>query len=184
MRVWGIAVLAILAPAASAWGAVTASSDLGFVVDRSVVVPANAATSWRMLLQPAAWWQGVHTFSGNAANLTMDVRAGGCFCERLPGRGHVQHMRVIHAAPGRLLRMSGALGPLQGEAVQGTMTITLEPATAGTAIRMVYVVGGYMRLKTAQIAPAVDAVLGAQLASLAERLGVARPASAPVPSAP
>ena len=78
-------------------------------------------------------------------------------------------MRVIQAAP----------GPLQGEAVHGTTTVTLTPLADGTTIKIVYIVGGYMRLKSAQIAPAVDRVIGAQLASLAARLGGNRAAPAP-----
>src|SRR3546814_17092150 len=38
-----------------------------------------------------------------------------------------------------------------------------------------YVVGGYMRFKTAEIAPAVDRVIGEQLAGLAKALGGALP---------
>ena len=185
MRALTVALLLGLAASTPALAEVTASSDLGFVVERSVIVPADPATTWRELVRPARWWQGAHTWSGNAANLTLDPRAGGCFCEALPqakdmsGRGVAEHMRVIQLAPGRMLRMSGALGPLQGEAVQGTMTVTLTPLADGTTIKLAYVVGGYIRMNTAQMAPAVDGVLGAQLAGLAARLGGARAAPAP-----
>jgi Activator of Hsp90 ATPase homolog 1-like protein len=170
----------ISSPAA---GEVIARSDQGFVIKRSALVSADAMQTWRMLLRPAAWWQSDHSWSGNAANLALDPRAGGCFCERIPqakgAAGSAEHMRVIHAVPGRLLRMSGALGPLQGEAAQGTLTITLAAAEAGTQVTFEYVLGGYMRLQPAQIAPAVDGVLGAQLASLAAKLGGNRSAPAP-----
>ncbi len=184
MRALVTALLIGLAASTHAFADVTASSDLGFAVERSVEVSANAATTWRELVRPARWWQSAHTWSGNAANMTLDPRAGGCFCETLPlvkemaAAGSAEHMRVIQAAPGRMLRMSGALGPMQGEAVHGTMTITLAPTATGTRITLAYVVGGYMRMKPAQLAPAVDGVLGAQLASLAARLGGARPAPA------
>ena len=59
------------------------------------------------------------------------------------------------------------------------MTVTLTPLADGTTIKLAYVVGGYMRMKAAQLAPAVDGVLGAQLAGLAARLGGARAAPAP-----
>ncbi len=185
MRALTVALLLGLAASTSALAEVTATSDLGFVVERSVIVPADASATWRELVRPADWWQSAHTWSGNAANLTLDPRAGGCFCEALPqakdmtARGVAEHMRVIQLAPGRMLRMSGALGPLQGEAVQGTMTVTLTPLADGTTIKLAYVVGGYIRMNTAQMAPAVDGVLGAQLAGLAARLGGARAAPAP-----
>ena len=188
MRRLTCALLAGFLASAPALGTVTTSSDLGFVVERSVTVPADAATSWRELVRPAAWWQSRHTWSGDAANLTLDPRAGGCFCESLPqakdmtARGAAEHMRVIQAAPGRMLRMSGALGPLQGEAARGTMTITLTPLAEGTTIKLEYVVGGYMRMKPAQLAAAVDGVLRAQLAGLAARLGGTPAPAAAVPA--
>ena len=80
-------------------------------------------------------------------------------------------MRVISVMPGHMLRLSGSLGPLQSEALQGTMTFRLAPAGSGTKIKLEYVVGGYMRMKGAQIAPAVDEMLGQQLARLAARFG-------------
>ena len=83
-------------------------------------------------------------------------------------------MHVILADPQRgVLRMSGALGPLQGEALNGTLTVTLTKTEAGTRIEFEYVVGGYMRMKTEEIAPAVDAVLGQQLAGLIKALAPA-----------
>ena len=86
------------------------------------------------------------------------------------------------------LRMVGSLGPLQSEALTGTLTITLKPGGAGkaggagTRIVMEYVVGGYMRYKVDEIAPAVDNVMSGQLAALTVALGVteaAEPDAAP-----
>jgi hypothetical protein len=84
------------------------------------------------------------------------------------------------------LRLTGALGPLQSEALLGTMTITLKAgSTAGTRILVEYVVGGYMRYRPEQIAPAVDRMLGQQLAGLVAKLGAAAPSSAgPNPAKP
>ena len=82
--------------------------------------------------------------------------------------GSVEHMRVIFSQPGKVLRMQGALGPLQSEAVLGTLTVAIEPLKSGggSKISFSYVVGGYMRYKTSEIAPAVDKVLGEQFKSL------------------
>lgn len=64
--------------------------------------------------------------------------------------------------------MQGALGPLQSEAVLGTLTVAMEPSKdgKGTKLSFSYVVGGHMRYKVADIAPAVDKVLGEQFKSL------------------
>jgi hypothetical protein len=49
--------------------------------------------------------------------------------------------------------------------------MTLKPGVNGTRILWEYVVGGYMRYKPDEIAPAVDKMLMGQLTSLASKLG-------------
>ena len=164
---------------------VAAQSDAGFVIKHSAEVPAGQAEVWAALIAPAKWWSPDHTWSHNAANLYLDAQATGCFCEKLPKpadappeqrMGSAEHMHVIFADPQRgLLRMAGALGPLQGEAVRGVLTITLTRTEMGTRIDWEYVVGGYMRFQTAEIAPAVDQVLGEQLGRLAALFAPAPP---------
>lgn len=164
---------------------VAAQSDAGFVIKHSAEVPVSQAEVWAALIAPAKWWSPDHTWSHNAANLYLDAQATGCFCEKLPKpagalaeqrMGSAEHMHVIFADPQRgLLRMAGALGPLQGEAVRGVLTIKLIKTEAGTRIEWEYVVGGYMRLQSADIAPAVDQMLAEQLGRLAALLGPAPP---------
>lgn len=159
---------------------VTAQSEAGFVIKHSAEVPASQAEVWAALVAPAKWWSPEHTWSHDSANLYLDAQATGCFCEKLPKSvdapaeqrmGSVEHMHVIYADPQHgILRMVGALGPLQGEAVRGVLTITLVKTDAGTRIEWEYVLGGYMRFQTADIAPAVDTVLGEQLRRLAALL--------------
>ncbi len=188
--------LTLAATASPASANISALTDNGFVVRQTVEVDADAPKVWARLIEPSLWWNPEHTFSDNSANLTLDLRPGGCFCETLPGgdgpggdgatapHGGVEHMRLVHIDTGRALRMSGGLGPLQSEAVNGTMTITLKPLDGGgTRILWEYVVGGFMRYKTGQIAPAVDKVLAEQMTRLAGELGpravAASPESAP-----
>ena len=169
---------------------VIASTETGFVTRATAEVPAEPAATWAALIAPQTWWNKAHTFSGDSANLYLDAQGGGCFCEKLPLKegapgtrpGSVAHMRVVYADPGKALRMVGSLGPLQSEALTGTLTITLKPGGAGTRIVMEYVVGGYMRYKVDEIAPAVDNVMSGQLAALASALGAteaAEPDAAP-----
>ncbi|HMP55835.1 MAG TPA: SRPBCC family protein [Novosphingobium sp.] len=180
VRCLGVAMLALghVSPASAA---VTTVAETGFVVRLVAETTASAEEAWEALVTPSGWWSDDHTYSGDAANLTIDPRASGCFCESLPApkdaprqsrAGSVEHMRVIHADPGRFLRMSGGLGPLQSEAVQGTLTMTLKAQDGGTRILWEYVVGGQMRYKVDQIAGAVDLVLAQQLGHLATKLGL------------
>lgn len=163
---------------------VVQKSDTGFVVRVTGEVAASPAEAWKAFTTPSGWWSGVHTFSGSAANLTLDPTANGCFCERLPvpkdaaaGQkpGSVMHMRVLYAEPYRALRLTGGLGPLQSEAINGTMTVTFKPIDGpggkGTRILWEYVVGGFMRYKTDVISGAVDKVLAEQLGGLTKLLG-------------
>lgn len=162
-----------LTPAAAA--KVIDQSDAGFTAAHTAQVAATPADVWKMLRTPDKWWSKDHSWSGDAANFWLDSQAGGCFCEKLPdtgaGVGSVQHARVLFSKPGQMLRLSGAFGPLQGEAVTGTLTIQIKETPTGSALRFDYVVGGYMRFTVADIAPAVDKVIGEQLTALANALG-------------
>lgn len=186
--VHALGALALLS-AVPAAAEVTGSGEGGFVSRHEVVVSANPKEVWLALISPSGWWTSEHTWSGDAANLTLTPQAGGCFCEKIPevdepGRftleGSVEHMRVIQAYPERALRMVGALGPLQSEPVSGVLTIAISEVEAGTRIVWEYNVGGQMRYEVPVIARAVDAVMGIQLAALAKPLG---PVAIPEPAA-
>jgi Polyketide cyclase / dehydrase and lipid transport len=144
----------------------------GFEVRESVHVAAPPDRAYAELLQPAHWWSSDHTFSGNAANLNLDARAGGCWCESLPGGGSVEHLRVVYVAPGKVLRLRGALGPFQGLAVNGAMTWSVKSngSGSGSDISLSYVVGGYAKDGFDALSKAADRVLGEQIARLKSTL--------------
>lgn len=152
--------------AAPAGAAVERAGAGGFVVVQTVSVAASPTAVWRTLVTPARWWSSQHSWSGDAANLTLDPRPGGCFCERLPAGGGVEHLRVVYAAPGKQLRLAGALGPLQGEGVAGAMTIALAAEGSGTKVTLRYAVGGETGMGNAKLAPLVDGMLAEQVARL------------------
>jgi uncharacterized protein YndB with AHSA1/START domain len=159
--------LAALAGAVPASAEVTGQNQNGFATGGTISIAAAPDRVWEALVKPARWWNQEHSWSGNAENLSLDARAGGCFCEALPSGGSVEHMRVIYADRGKQLRMSGALGPLQGEGLGATLSVKLEAAGKGTKLSWSYKVGGYTDLPLAQIAPAVDGVVSEQF----QRLG-------------
>lgn len=151
-----------------------------FVTRNEAVVEADAKATWLALISPARWWSSEHTWSADAANLTLMPQAGGCFCEKIPEvdeperftlEGSVEHMRVIQAYPEVALRMEGALGPLQSEPATGILTIAISEVDEGTKIVWEYNVGGKMRYPLEVIAPAVDGVMTLQLTNLADLLG-------------
>jgi len=138
----------------------------GFEVRETVHVAAGADKAYAALLQPARWWGSEHTFSGNAANLVLDARAGGCWCENLPDGGSVEHLHVVYVAPGKTLRLRGALGPFQGLGVEGSMTWTVKAGANGTDISVSYILGGYAKDGFDGGSKAADRVLGEQIERL------------------
>lgn len=171
-----ILVTAALCSLTAARAEVTNTADNGFTVQHQTLVAGNAEAVWKAMTAPSRYWNADHSWTGDAENFYLVPQAGGCFCELIrtksednikSSEGSVQHMRVIYAHNNKMLRMSGALGPLQSEAVVGTLTMQLQPQGQATVVRFTYKVGGYMEFPVDQIAPAVDGVIGEQLARLA-----------------
>ena len=161
------AAFAIAAPVSAA---VVQATPAGFEVSATVTVAASPAAAYAALGQPGRWWSSAHTYSGKAANLALDPKAGGCFCEALANGGSVEHARVVFASPGKALRLRGGLGPIQQEGADGALTWTLKPSGTGTEIGMTYVVGGFIRSGAQALAPAVDGVMVEQLTRLKAHL--------------
>jgi uncharacterized protein YndB with AHSA1/START domain len=158
-----VAFAALLAHAA---GAAVQTAPNGFVVRHEATLNAPPAKVYEALLAVGAWWDPAHTYSGDSNNLSIDARPRGCFCERLADGGGVEHMRVVYLAPGKVLRMSGGLGPLQGSGLAGAMTWALAPSGNGTKLQLTYSVGGFIEGGFEKVAPAVEDMLGHQLARL------------------
>ena len=150
----------------SAAAEVTDVAGGGFGVVEQVHVAAPPAAVYAAVIAPSRWWDSEHTYSGSAANLTLDAKAGGCWCETLANGGSVLHLTVVQVVPGKTLRLRGALGPLQGLAVEGALTISVQSAGSGTDLKLSYVVGGYAKDGFEGLSKAVDRVLGEQVARL------------------
>jgi hypothetical protein len=157
---------AILSCATTASAEVVAVGGSGFQVVQKAHVAGTAAALYEALLAPNRWWESTHTYSGDARRLTLDARAGGCWCETLPDGGSAQHMIVTYVSPGKALRLRGALGPLQAMGVDGSLTMTVARVEGGADLTLTYAVGGYSREGFEDIAKGVDAVLGRQVARL------------------
>jgi hypothetical protein len=167
---------AALVPAPRAGADVLSSSPVGFTVRSEASLGASSESSYNALTRHiASWWNPNHTFSGDSKNLTLDARAGGCFCEALPDNGSVRHMEVVFASPGKTLRMIGALGPLQGSGLAGSMTWGFQDEGDSTRVVLTYSVGGYCGEDIQEIAPVVDSVLNEQLLRLKAYVETGRP---------
>jgi hypothetical protein len=145
------------------------SSDIGFTIQDTVIIAAEPNDVYHSLVaEVGRWWDSAHTFSGNASNLSINDKAGGCFCEKLKKGGSVRHLEVVFADPGKTLRLIGGLGPLQAMAVTGSMTWSLSKTDMGTNVTITYSVGGYRPDGLQKMAPLVDKVMFEQLKRLKE----------------
>ncbi|MBC7983383.1 MAG: SRPBCC family protein [Candidatus Obscuribacterales bacterium] len=144
------------------------SSEVGFTVKHQAEVSMPPPAAWAALADIGRWWDPEHTYSGDARNLTLDPRVGGCFCEKLGMYAGAQHMSVIFAQPPKLLRLAGALGPLQEFALAGSMTWQIEAGGGGSRITVTYTAGGYADRPLAEWAPIVDSVVATQVQRLAK----------------
>jgi uncharacterized protein YndB with AHSA1/START domain len=151
----------------------------GFQLREEADVRTDPAALYEALTaRVGSWWNPAHTYSGDSTNLSIAAAPGGCFCEKLPGGG-VLHMTVVYAAPGKALRMTGALGPMQGSGLAGTLTWELKKIEGGTQLVVTYSVGGYMPGGFEKIAPLADGMLGEQVRRLKSFAETGSPVSAP-----
>lgn len=164
----------LLALAQPALAELSAVGIGGFTTSHSAEVAAAPDAAWQALVDDVSlWWNGDHSWSGDAGNLYIDATAGGCFCERLPEGGWVEHLRITYLAPGREMRLRGSLGPLMQMGIPGTMIWQVEPAEpgeSGSRITFTYIVHGHLENGFDGIAPAVDGVIGEQLDRLVTHL--------------
>jgi uncharacterized protein YndB with AHSA1/START domain len=166
IRTMWLAILFCAAASGLAPAEVADSSAGGFTVKATFSIQAAPDEVYRRLIHIGDWWDPEHTFSGDAHNLSIEEKAGGCFCEKLPNGGGVRHLEVLFVAPGKVLRMGGGLGPLQGIAASGSMTIKLSPAAGGTKLETTYAVAGYLPAGMNTLAAPVDSVFTNQFVRL------------------
>jgi len=168
-------ILAVVFALALAWAGpsraeVKDAAPNGFTIENSRVVPVDAKTAWNALVNDVGqWWPKDHTWWGDTTRLSIQPRAGGCFCE-IDGDRQAWHMTVTFVDPGTLLRMTGGLGPLQGMGLSGALEWRFEKVGEGTKITLWYRAGGYTPDDLRKFVPVVDQVQAQQLGGLADYL--------------
>jgi hypothetical protein len=160
------AAIVALAPGWAAAEVVDSASN-GFTARTTLNIQASPDEVYgRLIHNIGDWWNPAHTFSGDAHNLSIEEKAMGCWCEKLPGGGVVRHMEAVYLAPGKTLVFVGGLGPLQSMAATGSLTIRLAPAAGGTKLEATYAVTGYLAGGMNTLAAPVDSVVGEQFTRL------------------
>lgn len=168
----GLIGLGFAAPAAAA---VVDAQPNGFEVHETAGIAAPPEKVFAAIGQIGQWWSSQHTYSRDAHNLVLDLRAGGSESERLADGGGVEHMVVDMVIPNRLVRFDAALGPLASTGGAGHLAIVLAPKDAGTQLDLTYDFGGYAKGGFVQWAGPVDGVLAEQVARLKRYIETGRP---------
>lgn len=161
-----VLALVCLMASAPALAAVEASAADGFVVRHEITVPADRQRAFAEVIHPELWWSDAHTWSGSAANLSLDPRAGGCWCEKWD-RGEAEHGVVIRLLADENLRVRAAFGPLQAMALNGVFDLTVADVEGGgTRIVATFRVNGPASAQLDKLAAPVDGVIGEQVERL------------------
>ncbi len=159
--IFGASFLFIAAPAQAE---VVSANAHGFEVRHTIQTVIPQAAAFDAFGQISQWWSKDHTYSGDPANLSLSLNPGGCFCERLPGGGGVEHLKVAFVVPGERVVLTGSLGPLLCEATIGVMDVKVERIAGGSRVTMNYRAAGFANGGAEKMAPLVDQVLGEQIA--------------------
>lgn len=174
---WARFVLACLSSSGTCLADVLETSPGSLTVESGVIVEAAPEVAFETFTTALPkWWDSAHTWSGDAKNLSLEPRAGGCFCEQLPAKGSVQHGRVIFAQPGQLLRLDAALGPFQEMAIQGVLTFRFAADGKSTRVTLNYRVSGAITMDPAKLAPMADAMLAGQMRRFQTYVATGKPA--------
>ena len=167
---------ALLLLASPARAAVKKSTADDLTVEHKLPTSVAAADLFRAIGQVDRWWSSTHSWSGSAANLSLKLEAGGCFCERWPD-GSAEHGRVIQVQRDRLVRLNAALGPLMDLAISGVLTFQLSPASSGkgTDLLVTYRISGDSTHGLRGLAGPVDKVIGEAAARLVRFASTGKP---------
>ena len=162
LRASSVSVLLLLAVPAKA--EVVSSNAHGFEVRHTVQAVIPQAAAFDAFGDVSQWWSKDHSYSGNSANMSLSLTPGGCFCERLPNGGGIEHMRVAYVVPGERVVLTGSLGPLLYLATTAVMDVKVERIAGGSRLVMDYRVAGFANGGADKMAPLVDQMLGEQMA--------------------
>lgn len=140
---------------------VTGVSPTGFVSAFRKEVQATPSQAFEAIGRLSQWWNPQHSYSGRAASLRFNMKAGDCFCEEWEGSS-IEHARVLLVMRNSQVRLEGSLGPLQELGVNGILTLSTGADQGKTFVRMVYRVQGSPEAGLEKLAPIVDRVMGEQ----------------------
>lgn len=156
-----VAGIALFAATPAAAEVVERHAD-GFTQRFAVPMETSAGDVVLALDDIGGWWDGAHTYSGDAANLSLSFEPGACFCEAMPDGSLFEHGRVVALDDDQLV-LNAPLGPLKALATRADLTFSWPDAGMGTMVTMTFVVEGP---GLGAMADPVDGVMSVQFARL------------------
>ena len=115
----------------------------GFALRMTAPADADWTQAYAAVGDVTHWWNGSHTYSGDAANLSLPLVVGACLCERLADGTTFEHGRVIAVTRQREVRLAAPLGPLNGKASKAELTFGWAPnARGGVMLTLTFEVEG------------------------------------------
>jgi uncharacterized protein YndB with AHSA1/START domain len=163
----------VLVPVRSAHAEVIAAEANGFITRATVSVGAGPEQVFTRFAEIGRWWNDAHTWSGKASNMSIALAPDGCWCEKLPNGGFIEHGRLIYLERAKMLRFRAALGPMHEAAALGTLTVAFEPEQGGkTKLTLTYAAMLFQPgAGAAPLAPLVDQVMTEQVERLKQSFG-------------
>jgi hypothetical protein len=135
---------------------------------------ASPDAAFSALTDISLWWAPDQTSSGHAIAMSLDTTPGGCLCEAWPD-GLTKHAEVVQVRFGTMIRLVGAMGPLQELGVSEVQDLTVEPSSAGARVKWTASVKGVPSDRLQMIAPVVDALIVDQMGRLQRYLATGSP---------
>ena len=133
--------IALLSAAPAAAEVVERHAD-GFTLRFEVAMETTPEDLLGSLGEIGKWWDGAHSYSGDAANMTLVMEPNGCFCEALPNGATFEHGRVVSIDPATGVLMNAPLGPLKATATKADLRFGWASANRGRTVVMTFVVEG------------------------------------------
>ena len=143
-------LLSLLAGLAAAWtfGVVQARAEVirkgddFFILQIRAPLTAPPERALAGLGAIGQWWNAAHTYSGDAAKMSLPLQVGACLCEALADGGRFEHGRVVLIQPQRSLELEAPLGPLNGRTTRATLVFSWTPLSEDPTLVLSYWVEG------------------------------------------
>ena len=136
-----VAGIALLSAVPAAAEVVERHAD-GFTLRFQVAMEAAPEDLLGSLGEIGKWWDGAHSYSGDATNMTLVMEPGGCFCEALADGTAFEHGRVVSIDPATGVLLNAPLGPLKAKATRADLGFGWASANRGRTVVMTFVVEG------------------------------------------